>query len=88
MKQSIWPECKNHCYHRIVDENEMASFRCCKCRQIESPISDTDCGCMCHTDEYPRYAESSGIIVCDDCKSEPCETVLEEQRMELNDEEE
>ncbi len=47
----------------------------------------TDCGCTCHTDEYPRYAITSGVIVCLDCKTEPCETVLEEQRME-NDKEE
>ena len=42
----------------------------------------TDCGCVCHTDE------TDGIIVCDDCKDEPCETVLEEQRMEATDKKE
>jgi len=46
----------------------------------------SDCGCMCHTDEYPRYAYT-GRIVCLDCKAEPCETVLEEQRAENNEEE-
>ena len=46
----------------------------------------SDCGHMCHTDEYPRYADTSGIIVCQDCKTEPCETVLEEQRAENNKE--
>jgi len=44
------------------------------------------CGCTCHTDEYPRYADTCGVVVCLDCKTEPCETVLEEQRME-NDKE-
>jgi len=47
----------------------------------------TGCGCMCHTDEWPRYTEDIPCIrVCDDCKTEPCETVLEEQRMENKEE--
>jgi len=47
----------------------------------------SDCGCTCHTDQYPRYQARAEIRVCDDCKSEPCETVLEEQRMEVADKE-
>jgi len=41
-----------------------------------------ECGCECHTNEYPLYAESAGIQVCEDCLTDPCETVLEEQRLE------
>jgi len=40
------------------------------------------CGCKCHTDEHPRYAAYDGIQVCEDCLTEPCETVLEEERLE------
>ena len=49
-------------------------------------MSQTECGCMCHQDEFPRHAETDGIIICKSCKDEPCETVLMEQRMEVSDE--
>ncbi|KKL91710.1 hypothetical protein LCGC14_1892030 [marine sediment metagenome] len=48
-------------------------------------MSQTECGCMCHFDEFPRYATIDRVIICEDCKSEPCETVLMEQRMEAKD---
>jgi len=28
------------------------------------------CDCECHTEEYPRYAETDGVVVCDWCKGE------------------
>jgi len=40
-------------------------------------MSQTECGCNCHTTLF-----NGVIIICDDCKDEPCETVLMEQRME------
>ena len=48
-------------------------------------MSQTECGCMCHFDEFPYYAATGGIITCCWCKDEPCETVLMEQRVEAKD---
>ncbi len=50
-------------------------------------MSQTKCGCMCHQDEFPRYAETDGIIICDDCLGKipglnKCETVLEDEEAE------
>ena len=45
-------------------------------------MSQTECGCVCHTDEHPRYLFTSGIVVCKNCKDEPCETVRAEEEVE------
>ena len=48
-------------------------------------MSQIECGCMCHQDEFPRYSFVDGIVVCAWCKDEPCETVLLEQRGERDE---
>ena len=52
-------------------------------------MGQTECGCMCHTDEHPRYLFTSGIVVCDWCLGNvagwgkgSCETVRAEQEAE------
>ncbi len=30
-------------------------------------ISQTECGCTCHSDEFPRYAKTNGISACSWC---------------------
>ena len=46
-----------------------------------------ECGCVCHTDEHPRYLFTSGIVVCAWCLGNirgwnKCETVRAEEEAE------
>ena len=45
-------------------------------------MGQTKCCCNCHADLFTRYRPNEVIVICDDCKDEPCETVLMEQREE------
>ena len=46
-----------------------------------------ECGCTCHSDEFPRYAETNGISACSWCIGlvpgwNKCETVRAEEEAE------
>ena len=50
-------------------------------------MSQTECGCVCHTDEFPRYSEVDGISACSWCIGlvpglAKCETVRAEKEAE------
>ena len=52
-------------------------------------MSQTECGCMYHTDEFPRYSFADGVVICDWCRGNiggwgkgKCETARAEEEAE------